>query len=601
MRCRGTAALKGCGTLLAILSATSLAVLGGQGLGRIEFPASGSAQAQPDFLRGVAALHNFEYDTAVEAFRRARQSDPSFALAYWGEALAHHSVLASASDVEGARAVLRQLGPTPKARLARAGSEKERGFLEAVEALFGDGDVTHRQQTYIAAMGRLHERYPDDNEVASFYALALLDAAIRTTYGLSAAPAEGHRHYQLAGSETQRRVGEILRQVLRRKPEHPGAAHYMLHNYDDAEHAAQALEVARIYARIAPESSHARHMPAHIFVQLGLWPDAAAADEAASRAAEAAAKRHDPKDAEQRTDYHPLTWLLYERLQLGQVTRAREMVDTMQAAATRTVSALLKNHAASMRARFVVEGRRWDLLREGDDFGNLDELLAIGISAARGGNLERADQVRELLGRLSNGGAPPDFAPALKVMEGEVAGLVHLAAGRATEAVDALRAAVEAERALPTGMGPPRPIKPASELLGEVLLETGRPGEARAAFEQALQRCPNRSASVLGAARAARAAGAGALAARHYEALLANWREADADLSDLAEAKEAVARKGTVPFFQGTSLKKGTIPFSLLAGAFAVIAVVWYRRRQARVSAPRTAARAKRSRKRSGR
>jgi tetratricopeptide (TPR) repeat protein len=610
--CITTAALKGCATALSTGAVVALligvaqpvaqpfraAVAAGTfaqpaGLGRIEFPTSGSAAAQPDFVRGVAALHTFEYDEAVAAFRRARRLDPAFAMAYWGEALAHHSTLASSSDVAGARAILRALAPTRRERLARARTDRERGLLEAVEILFGEGTEADRQGAYASAMERLYTRYPEDNEVASFYALALLDAAIRATYGLAAAPAEGHQHYRLAGSDTQRKAGEILRQVLERNPEHPGAAHYLLHTYDDADHAGRALDVARTYARIAPESSHARHMPAHIFVQLGLWHDSAAADEAASRAAEAWAKRRGLDES--RVDYHPLTWLQYERLQLGQFNRAREMLEAMQAAAARTGSEVLRNHAASMRARYVVETRRWDLLRDADDFGNLDELVAIGISAARAGNLERADQVRELLGRLAGGGAPP-IALALTVMERQVDGLVHLLAGREDAALESLRAAVEAERALPTGMGPPRPIKPAQELLGEILLERGRGSEARDAFERALQRSPNRSASVLGLARAAAAAGDRALASRHYAALVANWSEADGDLPELQEARAA---EGTV-----TSVRpwtQVTVPLAIIV-ALALLGVARRRRRRARLaSGPGTAGRARSSRTRAGR
>jgi tetratricopeptide (TPR) repeat protein len=575
------------------------------GLGRIDFPTSGASEAQPHFLRGVAALHNFEYDEAVEAFRQARRVDPRFALAYWGEALAHHSVLTSDSDVAGGRAILRQLGATREARLARAPTDKERGFLEAADALFGGGDGTVRQRAYVEAMERLHARHPDDNEVASFYALALLDTAIRATYGLNRAPAEGHQHHQLAGSDTQRRAGAILRQVLARNPEHPGAAHYLLHNYDDPEHAARALDVARTYARIAPASSHAQHMPAHIFIQLGLWHEAAASDEAASRAAESwrIGRRLD----ESRTDFHPLTWLQYERLQLGQAERAREMAASMQAAAARTGSDILRNHAASMLARHVVETRQWALLRDADDFGNLDELLAIGLSAARGGNIERADQVRELFGRLASGGDTQAMAPALRVMEREVVALVHAAGGRTTEAVDALRAAADAERGLPAGMGPPRPIKPANELLGEVLLEAGRAPEAREAFERALQRYPNRSTSVLGLARAVAASGDRALAARHYATVLENWKQADGNSPEVAEAR-AGAEKGTVTFFPGSLWKKVTVPFSALL-AFAALAaagiVLLLRMRKRpkveKVSGRRTGVRATRSRTRSGR
>ncbi|MGH9329240.1 MAG: tetratricopeptide repeat protein, partial [Vicinamibacterales bacterium] len=541
-------------------------------------------------------------DEAVDAFRSARRLDPRFAMAYWGEALAHHSVLTSSSDAAGGRAILRQLGATRDARLARARTDKEHGFIEAVDALFGEGDEAARQRAYVAAMERLRAQYPNDNEVASFYALALLDTAIRATYGLSAAPSEGHRHHQLAGSDTQQRAGEILRRVLQRNPEHPGAAHYLLHTYDDFEHAARALDVARIYARIAPESSHARHMPAHIFVQLGLWQEAAASDEAASRAADASRARGGLDES--RTDYHPLTWLQYERLQLGQFAAAREMVESMQAAAARTGSELLKNHAASMRSRYVLEAGRWELLRDADDFGNLDELVAIGISAARGANVERADQVRELFVRLASGGGSSAIAPALTVMEREIAALVHVAAGRTTDAIDALRAAADAERALPTGMGPPRPIKPAHELLGEVLLEFGRASEARDAFERALQRHPNRSASVLGLARAVAASGDRALAARHYATFVGNWTQADGDRPELAEARRGVdaAETWTVTFFRGFPGKKVIVPVLLALAATAI--GMWARRRR-RGAQPaterRTGARATRSRTRSGR
>jgi tetratricopeptide (TPR) repeat protein len=187
------------------------------------------------------------------------------------------------------------------------------------------------------------------------------------------------------------------------------------------------------------------------------------------------------------------------------------------------------------------------------------------------------------------------MAPALTVMEREVAALVHLAAGRSDDAIEALRTAVEAERKLPTGMGPPRPIKPAGELLGEVLLELGRAPEAREAFEQSLQRYPNRSAAVLGTARAAVAAGDRALADRHYSALLVNWREADSDLADLAEAQA----KGRRSFFDWVRGNKAIAAFIVAAAILAVFAL--RRRRKAPVSAPRTARPAKPSRKRSGR
>ncbi len=169
-------------------------------------------------------------------------------------------------------------------------------------------------RAYADAMGALYARHPDNPDVASFYALSLLGTMARSLIGY-AGPHEGHSA-SLAGSETQRRVAEILGQVLLAHPEHPGALHYLLHNYDDPEHARLALPAAHTYARVAPESSsHARHMPAHIFVQLGMWNEAAAADRAAFAASDAWVKSKGL--APDMRSYHALAWLQYELLQLG--------------------------------------------------------------------------------------------------------------------------------------------------------------------------------------------------------------------------------------------------------------------------------------------
>ncbi|HXH05182.1 MAG TPA: hypothetical protein VNI83_01195, partial [Vicinamibacterales bacterium] len=413
--------------LLAVIGSAALAASQPEGLGRVEFPASGSADAHRHFFRGVAALHNFEYEQAIAAFQQARATDPAFVMAYWGEALAYHSSLAGGEALARARAALSRLGSTPAQRLARAPTERERGFLEAIEALLGEGDERARLRAYVDAMARLHARWPDDDEAASFYAHALLEQAMRGRLAPAASGGdpEGTSTHgsHLAGTDTQRRVGDLLRAVLRRNPRHPGAAHYLLHNYDDPEHAHLAIDVARTYAQIAPASSHARHMPAHIFVQLGLWREAAASDEAASAAAEAAARRRGADEAQ--VDYHPLTWLQYERLQLGQVARAAALTERMEARARQSAAPLLRGLAATLRARLVVETQQWTRLRDGDDFGSLDELHAIGLSAARGGRLDRAADVRELAARYARE-APPGSPPAiaLEAIARQVEGLL---------------------------------------------------------------------------------------------------------------------------------------------------------------------------------
>jgi tetratricopeptide (TPR) repeat protein len=201
----------------------------------------------------------------------------------------------------------------------------------------------------------------------------------------------------------------------------------------------------------------------------------------------------------------------------------------------------LLSDLASMRARFVVESRRWAMLATEQNFANVNDLVAIGMSAARTGQLNTADRVRQTLAARAASEQEGDLRPAIAVMEREVAGLIELAAGRADRAVEILKAAADAELRLPPPLGLPTPVKPAPELLGELLLEIGRPRDAIPPFEQALRRNPNRSRSVLGLARAHAAVGDTAAARARYRELLANYDQADSELPEIAEARRAVA------------------------------------------------------------
>ena len=242
---------------------------------------------------------------------------------------------------------------------------------------------------------------------------------------------EGHSQ-DLAGSDTQTRVTAILQKVLESHPEHRGALHYLLHAYDDPAHAARALNAARSYAKIA-EASHARHMPAHIFLQLGLWSEAAASDRAAYDASVDWVARQGLGAALR--NYHALSWLQYELLQLGRYRDAEQTMSALEPVVKAGDNAILLSDLSSMRARYIVETERWDLMAAQDNFANVNDLFAIGLSAARSGQTGKAEHVRGVLGQRAQAKEEGVLKPAIAVMERELAAVISLAAGRADEAV----------------------------------------------------------------------------------------------------------------------------------------------------------------------
>ncbi|HMD36897.1 MAG TPA: tetratricopeptide repeat protein [Vicinamibacterales bacterium] len=496
-------------------------------------------QASALVARGIVALHHFEYEDANDAFRQAREADPSNALAFWGEAMTYHQTLWRNEDVAAGRAALARLAPTPEARAVKADSARTRALLTAVDELFGSGDADTRRRRYADAMASAYEQFRNDPDVAALYALALLGTMSRGLIGnMSPVMANDIHDRALAGSATQQRVAAILLEALRAHPQHPGALHYLIHAYDDPDHARLALGAARAYAAIAPDSSHARHMPAHVFLQLGFWREAAAADRAAYGVSKDWVRRKNLGPAMR--NYHALSWLQYELLQLGRYREARSLVDELQWAVDAKGPAALLSDWASMRARFAIETRDWSMLAHDTTFANVNDLFAIGVSAARTGDPSRAETVRRTLAERAQAEQEGDLRPAIAIMERELAAAIDLAAGRRSEALAALRSAADAELALPAPLGLPAPIKPAPEMLGEALLDAGRPQEAARAFEQTLRLHANRSLSTLGLARTAVAQGHAADAKTHYRRLLDNFAGADASLPEVKEARAAL-------------------------------------------------------------
>ncbi len=495
-------------------------------VGSIDFPTSAGEEAQKHFIRGVAILHSFGYEQAREAFHSAQEAEPDFALAYWGETLTYNHPLLPERDLESPRAALARLGETREDRAAKAADERERGFLNAVEELFGEGELADRRIACMEAMERLYEQYPDDDEVAAFYALSLLQA-------VGPLGDDSFRLNVLAGS--------IALGVFERNPYHPGAAHYIIHAFDDPVHAPLALPAALRFADIAAAVSHARHMPSHIFIQRGMWDRVSTSNDSAY---EAAVALWDP--GERVGDMvHALDWGQYGDLQRGDYAKAREWIAELDDLVERTGDeGRGKNTKPLVRARYIVETEEWET-REITDDTPASELLATGISAVHAGELdlarEAAARLKEAGERRSGDSSTFQRGPKpAQVMHHEVAALIRLAEGDADGAVDLF----EKGLAIASTMGPPRgaasPIKPIRELYGEALLRLDRPEDAVPQFEDQLLHTPNRPRALLGLARAQAAAGDRAAASESYRRLLAAWSAAT-EPKELAEAREFVA------------------------------------------------------------
>jgi tetratricopeptide (TPR) repeat protein len=513
-------------------------------------------------VRGVLFLYSFEYDDAIEQFRDAQRLDPGFAMAYWGEAMCYNQPLWYNENVEKARAVLARLAPSRAARQSKAPTAREKAYLDAVERLYGDGDKTARDRAYADRMAELTRQYPDDDDAATFYALALL-----------ATIPSGERN-----TSVSLKAGGIAVAVLKKNPEHPGAAHYALHAFDDGEHAAMGLDAARTYARIAPASSHARHMPSHVFLPLGMWNEAAASDESAFAASVALAKRKGLSAAQY--DFHSLSWLHYEYLQQGRFAKAREAMREVERAIASSGTAKaapyaparggaeqapplrtadethqhveseigrgfsptsLKSELASMKARLVVESGDWSQMKRQGSFDNIDELFALGAASVSLGDLGRADAALEHLGNASKTVPDRDAREVAQIMGAQLDGLVRLARGDRAGGIAATSRAAALEAARPRPIARPYPIKPAAELYGETLLKAGDAAGAVRQFQASLARTPRRAASLLGLARAEQKAGRHADAAKTAREFLSMWHLADAGRPELAEAR-ALAR-----------------------------------------------------------
>jgi tetratricopeptide (TPR) repeat protein len=512
--------------VMALVVASMVAADEPEKIGQVRFAVSCTPAVQKPFERAVALLHSFWYLEASKAFTQIAQADPDCAMAYWGLAMTTWTQIWSppppAALKRGGEAV-------EKAKAIGARTPRERDFVAAAEAFFKDADkVDHRPRAlaYGRAMEEMAQRYPQDREVLAFYALSLQATADPKdkTYA------------------NQKRSAEIAEKIFAAEPDHPGAAHYMIHGYDYPPLAQQGLPAARRYAQFAPSVPHALHMPSHIYVLLGMWPDTVKSNIAAAAAEKS---RGNPDD-----HMHALDYLVYGHLQQAQDGEARKVVDEARAimaglAARQYDSGRPTAHfaMAAIEARWAMERARWDEAAAIDPrpnrFAHTESMIyfARAIGAARSGNVARARADVDRLAALKDAMKDAYWVEQIEIQRRAAASWTARAEGKGDEALALMRSAVELEASTEKHNITPGPIVTARELLGDMLMEAGQPGPAGQAYEASLRVAPNRFKALYGVAKAAERAGDREKAKTYYGKLLATAASADTQRPELVEAK----------------------------------------------------------------
>ena len=460
-------------------------------LGEIEFPNSGSDSVQSDFIEGVLFLHNFEYEDAARSFRRAQERDPDFALAYWGEAMTHNHPIWMQQDQSEAQRVLEQLGSSVEERQTNAPTQREKDYLMTVELLYGNTlesegkSKSERDFLYRDAMENLHETYPDDHEAAAFYGLSILGTAH-----------EG-RDYSIY----MRAAGELL-SIWNENQNHPGAAHYLIHSFDDPVHAPLGLPMARVYSEIAPAAAHAQHMTSHIFLALGMWEDVVDANIVARDVQNT--RENELNESTTVCGHYPW-WLQYGYLQGGETDKAEQVLNNCLERMENNPDSGETWHFAIMRAHQAIDTENWTASETFTyDYkpatpGARNYYFSLGYESLQSGDLETARHYFEQLTETED--------EVEKEIQGEqLEGLLLIAEGNTDEGLEKIHSSVTAELELPIDFGPPTIVKPSLELLGDVLMDLGEYEKAIEAYDKQLERTPNRRRTLMGKEQAGKLA-----------------------------------------------------------------------------------------------
>jgi tetratricopeptide (TPR) repeat protein len=525
--------------------------------GTVDFPVSCAPAVRAEFVRGVALLHSFFYEEARRIFTSVAEQDPKSAMAQWGIAMTWwHPIWTppTPDEMSAGKASIQ------KAMAMKAGTDLERGFITALNAYYNtpDGPATgevgqschgpvgprDRVMAYEKAMSALSERYPDDVETQTFYALAVL--------------AVGYANPTDTTLSNQLKAAGILEKLWKKNPNHPGVAHYLIHSYDYPALAERGLAAARSYGSIAPWVPHALHMPSHIFTRLGMWEESIAANRSSADASRAyAAMRH--RDATEAEELHALDYMAYSYLQEGQDAKAKEIVDFV--ATVRKTNPELEFSAAyalaAIPARYALERNAWSEaatlpvpeLPHWSSFPSFEALIEYShaLGRAHTGDVEGARKAIDRMQQLRDSSKDPRldyFKRHLDLQIQAASAWVTYGDGKKEDAVSLLRRTADAEDILGKHPVSPGALVPAREQLGDLLLTLNRPKEAQREFEAALKIYPGRFRGLYGAARAAEQSGQKEEAHHYYAKLVEQTAKADGSRTELGQLREYRAADG---------------------------------------------------------
>jgi len=512
-----------------LLIEPALAQTEGNKLGTVHFETSCTTEAQKHFDQAMVYQHSFWYRASQKAFEDVLKADPQCGIAYWGIALSlllNPHVPPPAKNLAEGAAALAQANAVP------IKTQRERDYLGALAAMYADYQkVDHRTriQAYAKSMQQLAERYPDDDEAQIHYALAL---------NTSADPADKTYANQLKGAA-------LLEPIFKRQPQHPGVAHYLIHLYDYPPIAARGLEAARRYAKIAPEASHAQHMPSHIFTRVGYWSESIASNLEAARVAEINHEGHD--------QLHAMDYLVYAYLQLGQDAKAMAVIEQMNKVAGFTETFIAGPYAlAASPARYAIERADWTAAAQLEvrptPLAHVEAIthFARALGAARAGNPDTAKAEVARLGQLRDKLAEAKdayWAEQVDIEAQVAAAWILYAEGKFDAALAAMRAVADREDKTEKHPVTPGVPKPARELYGVMLLDRSMAKDALAAFEATLQKEPNRLGAYVGAAKAAQMLGDQGKARAYCHTIVAIAGDADAARTEVADARAYLAQR----------------------------------------------------------